>query len=201
MEYTPLLAIFPFQFLFPLTFVLQSWLLFVVSYRDYLRVSCPSNPRLFSSESPLVSSNSLRQILFRAQQIHIFIFFSISFSDCSNQSNYTSCIFSLAFHLYSNKLAALAQMVACLSLVQQVRGSIPGEVVNFNLKIFNLGARRGGDVCMLRRHIVLLIAIRSSDGDVKPGGPLGAFREEQAMSRHRVSPSPFLSSSSSHTTQ
>ena len=30
----------------------------------------------------------------------------------------------------------------------------------------------------------------TSDGDVKPGGPLGAFREEQAMSRHRVSPSP-----------
>ena len=53
---------------------------------------------------------------------------------------------------------------------------------------------------MLRRHIVLLIAIRPSDGDVKPGGPLGGFREEQAMSRHRVSPSPFLSSSS-HTTQ
>ena len=52
---------------------------------------------------------------------------------------------------------------------------------------------------MLRRHIVLLIAIRPSDGDVKPGGPLGAFREEQAMSRHRVSTSPFLSSSS-HTT-
>ena len=53
---------------------------------------------------------------------------------------------------------------------------------------------------MLRRHIVLLIAIRPSDGDVKPGGPLGAFREKQAMSRHRVSPSPFLSSSY-HTTQ
>ena len=49
---------------------------------------------------------------------------------------------------------------------------------------------------MLRRHIVLLIAIRPSDGDVKPGGLLGAFREEQAMSRHRVSHSPFLSSSS-----
>ena len=49
---------------------------------------------------------------------------------------------------------------------------------------------------MLRRHIALLIAIRPSDGDVKPGGPLGAFREEQAMSRHQVSPSPFLSSSS-----
>ena len=27
---------------------------------------------------------------------------------------------------------------------------------------------------MLRRHVVLLIAIRPSDGDVKPGGPLGA---------------------------
>ena len=39
-----------------------------------------------------------------------------------------------------------------------------------------------------------MIAIRPSDGDVKPGGPLGAFREEQAMMRHRVSPSPFLSS-------
>ena len=46
----------------------------------------------------------------------------------------------------------------------------------------------------------MLIAIRPSDGDVKPGGPLGAFREEQAMIRHRVSSSPFLSSSS-HTTQ
>ena len=56
---------------------------------------------------------------------------------------------------------------------------------------------------MLRRHIVLLIAIRPSDGDIKPSGPLGAFREEQAMSRHQVSPSPILSSSSSssHTAQ
>ena len=115
----------------------------------------------------------------------------------------------------------LAQMVAYLPLVQQVQGLIPDGVVHFYLKIFNLGARRGGDVhfiiarlyitcldsspnpsavCMLRRHIVLLIAIRPSDGDVKPGGPLGPFREEQAMSWHRVSPSPFLSSSS-HTTQ
>ena len=110
-------------------------------------------------------------------------------------------------------------MVAYLPLVQQVRGSIPGGVVNFHLKILNLGARRGGDVHFinarlyttgldkipnssavykLRRHIILLIAIRPSDGDVKPGGPLGAFRDEQAMSRHRDSP-PFLSSS--HTTQ
>ena len=48
---------------------------------------------------------------------------------------------------------------------------------------------------MLRRHIVLLVAIRPLDGDVKPGGPLSAFREEQAMSRLLVSPFPFLSSS------
>ena len=102
-------------------------------------------------------------------------------------------------------------------------GFDPGWVVNFHLEIFNLGARRGGDVhfliarvyitsqdkipnpsalyiYMLRRHIVLLIVIRPSDGDVKPGGPLGAFRVEQAMSQHRVSPSPFLTSSS-HRTQ
>ena len=47
------------------------------------------------------------------------------------------------------QLAALAQVVACLPLVQQVRGSIPGGVVNFHLKIFNLGARWGGDVQFL----------------------------------------------------
>ena len=46
----------------------------------------------------------------------------------------------------------------------------------------------------------MLIAIRPSDGEVKTGDPLSAFREKQAMSRHRGSPSPFLSSSS-HTTQ
>ena len=46
-------------------------------------------------------------------------------------------------------LAALAQMVACLPLVQRVQGSIPGGVVNFHSKIFNLGASRGGDVHFL----------------------------------------------------
>ena len=40
-----------------------------------------------------------------------------------------------------------------------------------------------------------MIAIHLSDGGVKPGGPLGAFREEKAMSQHRVSPATFLSSS------
>ena len=49
--------------------------------------------------------------------------------------------------------AALAQLVACLPLVQQVRGSIPGRAVNFHLKIFNLGARRGGDVHFLTARL------------------------------------------------
>ena len=40
-------------------------------------------------------------------------------------------------------------MVACLPLIQQVQGSIPSGVVNFNLNIFNLGARRGKDVQLL----------------------------------------------------
>ena len=53
-----------------------------------------------------------------------------------------------SFHFSS---AALAQMVACLPLVQQVRGSIPGRVVNFHLKIFNFGARRG---TLSNRYIV-----------------------------------------------
>ena len=53
------------------------------------------------------------------------------------------------------KLAALAQMVACLPLVQRVRGSIPGRVVNFHVKIFNLGARRGGDVHFLIARLCL----------------------------------------------
>ena len=46
-------------------------------------------------------------------------------------------------------LATLPQMVECLPLVQQDQGLIPGGVVNFHLKIFNLGARRGGDVHFL----------------------------------------------------
>ena len=55
------------------------------------------------------------------------------------------------------QLAALAQMVACLPLVQQVRGSIPGGVVNFHLKIFNLGARRGGDVHVLIARLYVTV--------------------------------------------
>ena len=54
-------------------------------------------------------------------------------------------------------LAALVQMVACLPLVQQVRGSIPGGVVNFNLKIFNLGARRGEDVHFLIARLYITV--------------------------------------------
>ena len=39
-------------------------------------------------------------------------------------------------------------------------------------------------VCMLRRHIVLLIAIRPSDGDVNPGGPLAAMSRHLLPSHH-----------------
>ena len=68
--------------------------------------------------------------------------------DDTNRLCYVGAALSpLLFYLFM--LAALAQMVACLLLVQQVRGSVPGGVVNFNLKIFNLGARRGGDVDFL----------------------------------------------------
>ena len=58
---------------------------------------------------------------------------------------------------YFLKLAALVQMVGCLPLVQQVRGSIPGAVVNFHLKIFNLGARRGGDVHFLIARLYITV--------------------------------------------
>ena len=57
---------------------------------------------------------------------------------------------------YFEGLAALTQMVACLPLVPQVRGSIPGRVVNFHLKIFNLGARRGGDVFFLIARLYII---------------------------------------------
>ena len=57
----------------------------------------------------------------------------------------------------NTKLAALAQMVACLPLVQRVRGSIPGRIVNFHLKIFNLGARRGGDVHFLIARLYITV--------------------------------------------
>ena len=58
-------------------------------------------------------------------------------------------VIQFGVHRLGIQLAALAQMIACLPLVQQVRGSIPGGVVNFHLKIFNFGARRGGDVNFL----------------------------------------------------
>ena len=65
--------------------------------------------------------------------------------------------YSLLIVYYNNELAVLAQMVACLPLVQQVQGSIPGGVVNFNLKIFNLGARRGEDVHFLIARLYITI--------------------------------------------
>ena len=58
---------------------------------------------------------------------------------------------------FLNQLAALAQVVECLPLVQEVRGSIPGGVIHFNLKIFNLGARRGGDVSFLITRLCITV--------------------------------------------
>ena len=55
---------------------------------------------------------------------------------------------------------ALAQMVACLPLVQQVWGSVPSGVINFHMKIFNLGARRGGDVHFLNARFTSLVWIK-----------------------------------------
>ena len=48
-------------------------------------------------------------------------------------------------------------MIACLPLVQHVRGSIPGGVVNSHLKIFNLGARKGGDVHFLIARLYITV--------------------------------------------
>ena len=42
-------------------------------------------------------------------------------------------------------------------LVQKARGSILGGVVNFHLKIFNLGARRGGDVHYLIARLYITV--------------------------------------------
>ena len=67
-----------------------------------------------------------------------------------SKKSYSSCTFRKlrrSFFLLNTYvlLAVLAQTVACLPLVQHV----PGGVVNFHSKNFNLGARRGGDVHFL----------------------------------------------------
>ena len=69
---------------------------------------------------------------------------------CEDILNYT---LQLVVYL----LAVLAQMIACLPLVQQVWGSIPGGVVNFYLKIFNLRARRSGDVHFLIARLSITV--------------------------------------------
>ena len=58
-------------------------------------------------------------------------------------------ILLLLLLLLITMLTVLVQIVACLPLVQWDWGSIPVEVINFHLKIFNLGAMRGGDVHFL----------------------------------------------------
>ena len=66
-------------------------------------------------------------------------------------------IFFFTFTTFVSKLAVLAQVVACLPLVQHVWGSIPGGIVNFYLKIFNLRARRGGDVHFLITRLYITV--------------------------------------------
>ena len=81
---------------------------------------------------------------------------NINMSSGNQALAYNSSIyFGVDKHLH--KLAVLAQMVACLPLVQQVRGSIPGRVVNFHLKIFNLWARRSGDVHFLITRLYITV--------------------------------------------
>ena len=48
-------------------------------------------------------------------------------------------------------------MAACLPLVNQLRGLIPGGVVDFHSKILNLGARRGGDVHFLIARLYITV--------------------------------------------
>ena len=70
---------------------------------------------------------------------------------------------------FNHQLAMLAQMVACLPLVQQARVSILGGVVNFNLKIFNLGPRRGGDIPFRSMYVEKAYSTVESDSSVGCG--------------------------------
>ena len=63
----------------------------------------------------------------------------------------------VVIHYSQYCLFALAQMVARLPLVQRVRDSIPGGVVNFYFKIFNFGARRDGDVHFLIARLYITV--------------------------------------------
>ena len=76
---------------------------------------------------------------------------------CTAELSNFQCGNIIQSYFFIKKLAALAQMVACLPLVQQVRGSIPGGVANFHLKISNLGARRGGDVHFLIARLYITV--------------------------------------------
>ena len=50
----------------------------------------------------------------------------------------------------------LSQTVACLPLVQQVRGSIPSGVVNFHFKFLNFEARRDGHLHFLIARLYII---------------------------------------------
>ena len=48
----------------------------------------------------------------------------------------------------------LAQTVACLIVVQEIRDSVSGEVENFIMKILNFETRRGGNVELLNARLI-----------------------------------------------
>ena len=57
-------------------------------------------------------------------------------------------------HTVESNSAPLVQMVACLSLVQQVKGSLPGEVENFLMKILYLEPKEWWRCTTSNRKIV-----------------------------------------------
>ena len=95
---------------------------FKISYDEtYL-----SNDLVFPSSFRIIHLHKQRTYNLISPRVHIY------FTSLINTTN--------NFHLQDGSMSASGSAG---------RGSIPGGVVNFNLRIFNLGARRGGDVHFL----------------------------------------------------
>ena len=76
---------------------------------------------------------------------------------CVNESFQLPEWIFMIINKYLKRINILIKKVHNYSM--SASGSIPGGVVNFNLKIFNLGARRGGDV----RFLIARLYITSLD--------------------------------------
>ena len=116
------------------TVYIASLFLVTLIKRYCLKINCFSSS--FAKQKECLSC--LWNQMFKQNNVHFGVNFKFCTceQECSHLSlvNHNECM-----------LAALAQMVACLPLAQQVWGSIPSGVANFHLKIVNLRARRGGD--------------------------------------------------------